>query len=63
MDKGRIISKAKGTAKAVGLTGLVLGYGSYFIVSRLARKAVRETKASVAFAKEVHTQCKEVINK
>ena len=50
------------TAKVTTLTALVLGYGTYYVSKAFAKKVIKEGKESASFAKEVYTQCKQVID-
>ena len=45
--------------KALGITALVLGYGTYC----LGKKVVKESKSAMIFSKEVYRQAKDSVNR
>ena len=50
--------KVMSVSKALGITALVLGYGTYC----LSKKVVKESKSAMIFSKEVYHQAKDAVN-
>ena len=50
--------KVMSVSKALGITALVLGYGTYY----LGKKIVKESKSAMIFSKEVYHQAKDAVN-
>ena len=51
--------KVTSVSKALGITVLVLGYGTYC----LSKKVVKESKSAMIFSKEVYHQAKDTVNR
>ena len=51
--------KVTSVSKALGITVLVLGYGTYC----LSKKVVKESKSAMIFSKEVYHQAIDTVNR